>query len=252
MAAFVTVFVVSYILHGIGITVGYHRLLSHRSFRCAKALEYFIVLCGYLAFQGSPAWWSTIHRVHHKNADTDADPHSPDDGWLHAYIGWIRADFKLAVDTICRDIVQDPVYAAVDKIDSLAIPINLAFRGIIWYFFGWQAALANLVASLLVFQIPMILNLFCHLPQLGYKNFNSADKAVNVWWVGILALGEGWHNNHHVIPGSARMGMRKFEFDFSWLVIKLFAFLGLATAVNDGRVQEESEYRKNKELARVQ
>ncbi|MGG2324820.1 hypothetical protein, partial [Salmonella enterica] len=78
----------------------------------------------------------------------------------------------LAVDTICRDIVQDPVYAAVDKIDSLAIPINLAFRGIIWYFFGWQAALANLVASLLVFQIPMILNLFCHLPQLGYKNFN--------------------------------------------------------------------------------
>lgn len=101
----------------------------------------------------------------------------------------------------------------------------------------------------------MWLNLFCHLPRLGYKNFASDDQSVNVWWVGLLACGEGWHNNHHVHPGSARMGMSKWEFDITWLIIRLLSALGLASQVNDGRAAVAAIANKSanveKELTRV-
>lgn len=233
MVTFLVVFLLSYIAHGLGVTVGYHRLLSHRSFRSGKALEYLLVGAGYLAFQGSPLWWSTLHRVHHKNTDTEFDLHSPRKGWMHAYFSWTLQDLNLDSEKHCKDITNDPVYLFLDKCDAWVIPINLALRGIVWALFGWQIALANLLAAVCVVQIPMLLNLFCHIPSLGYKNFDSVDDASNVWWVGILALGEGWHNNHHVFPGSARMGMRPFEFDLSWLFIRLCQRLGLISQVND-------------------
>ena len=240
MAVFISVFLISYLLHGLCVTVGYHRLMAHRSFRCVKAVEYLLVLGGYLAFQGSPVWWATIHRLHHKTADTERDPHSPKRGWIHAYMGWTLEDYNFPVEKICSDLVRDPVYALLDKIDVLAIPINLLARLILLCIFGWKVALANLLAGVCVFQIPMILNLFCHLPKFGYKNFPSSDNAVNVWWVAMLALGEGWHNNHHVYPGSARMGLRKSELDFSWGTIKLLARLGLASHVNEATLQRRA------------
>ncbi len=235
------VFIISYIVHGLGVTVGYHRLLAHRSFRCAKPFEYLIVLMGYLAFQGSPLWWSTMHRVHHKNTDTELDLHSPRKGWWHAYFSWTLMDLNIDSDKYCRDLTSDPVYVFLDKYDSWVIPINFAFRGLVWLVFGWQIALANLISAILVVQIPMLLNLFCHVPSLGYKNFKLDDDSTNVWWVGLLALGEGWHNNHHAYPGSARMGMRAGELDLSWFFISLCAKLGIVSQVNDANVLKSSK-----------
>jgi sn-1 stearoyl-lipid 9-desaturase len=239
----IVLFIVFYTLHGLGVTVGYHRLLSHRAFKCAKFVEYFFVMLGYLAFEGSPIWWTAIHRAHHKHVDTPLDPHSPRYGLWHSYFGWL---FELEYpDHIvpaeqCKDLLNDPIYRFFEQNGNLQrmnfcnFTINLLVRGVLWAIFGWQVALMSLLAGLAVIQIPLMLNVACHLPQLGYKNFVTKDDGVNVWWVGILAFGEGWHNNHHAYPGSARNGMRKFEIDMSYMVIKLMKRLGWVSWINHG------------------
>lgn len=243
MTSFLIAFLVSYIWHGFGITIGYHRLLSHRSFKCGKALEYFWVLPGYLAYEGSPIWWAAIHRAHHRHVDTPLDPHSPRYGVMHSYFGWLfEMKYPSHIDPAiqCKDLMADPIYRLLEcngdlrAMNNVCFAVNMAFRGALWFFFGWQVALASLLASFAVMQIPLMLNVICHIPKLGYKNFAMEDDSVNVWWVGILGLGEGWHNNHHAYPGSARNGMKLHEFDLSYLAIKLCKLLGLVSWLNQG------------------
>lgn len=236
------VFIVSYIWHATGITIGYHRLLSHRALTCPKFVEYFFVLGGYLSFEGSPIWWSAIHRAHHKYVDTPLDPHSPRFGMAHSYYGWLgEKTYAPHIDPNiqCPDIVADPLYRMLEFNGVLqyghlcGFAVNFAYRGLLWYFFGPGVAIASLLAGIAVLQIPLLLNLVCHLPKAGYKNFATDDDSVNVWWVGLLAMGEGWHNNHHAYPGSARSGMRAAEFDASWLILKTLKFFGLVGRLNE-------------------
>jgi stearoyl-CoA desaturase (delta-9 desaturase) len=241
---FLTIFLASYYWHGLGVTIGYHRLLAHRSFRCSKALEYLLVLGGYLGFQGSPIWWTSVHRVHHRHADTTGDIHSPKTGKFHAYMGWMMDDLDIRVEEVAGDLCKDPIYVFLDRIDERCkLAINIAFRVLLLVLFGWQVALASLLAGICVLQIPLLLNLFCHLPELGYKNFASTDNAVNVWWVAMLTAGEGWHNNHHVYPYSPRMGLARYEFDLSWLVILALKKIGLIYRLNPqpSLVQQEEQ-----------
>jgi stearoyl-CoA desaturase (delta-9 desaturase) len=235
-------FVIFYVWHALGVTVGYHRLISHRSFACPKFVEYFWVLAGYLAFEGSPIWWATIHRAHHRYADTKLDPHSPRNGIYEAHVGWLtHRGYAKHVDpqTQAKDLVNDPLYSFLEqdgvwkRAHLMAFSSSLAFRLIIWACFGWVAALASLLAGLAVLQIPLMLNVVCHIPKLGYKSYAVKDDSVNVWWVALLAMGEGWHNNHHASPGSARTGIRLWEVDVSWLTILLMKHLGLAWRINE-------------------
>jgi stearoyl-CoA desaturase (delta-9 desaturase) len=239
---FVALFLLFYLWHALGVTVGYHRLVSHRSFACPKWVEYFFVSGGYLAFEGSPIWWATIHRAHHRYADTALDPHSPRNGIREAHYGWItHRGYPDHIDPHkqAKDLVKDPVYSLLDRNGSwheshwTALAICLGFRLLIWACFGWVAALASLAAGVAVQQIPLMLNVVCHLPKFGYKTYSVTDDSVNVWWVAILAMGEGWHNNHHASPGSAKTGMRPWEFDVSWLTISLMKRLRLAWRVNE-------------------
>jgi len=241
MLEFLVLFLLFYIWHALGVTVGYHRLISHRSFSCSKAVEYFFVLAGYLAFEGSPIWWATIHRAHHRYDDTELDPHSPRYGLFHAHIGWImEGGYPKHIDPASQstDLVNDPLYRFLEqggdwhRAHWLAFAIGSLFRLAILLCFGWVPALASLAAGLIVLQIPLMLNVICHLPRFGYKNYATADDSVNVWWVGVLAMGEGWHNNHHASPGSARTGMKPMEIDMSWWTIKLMRRLGLVWRVN--------------------
>jgi len=110
--------------------------------------------------------------------------------------------------------------------------LNLAFRGVILVFFGWVPALASLLAGLAVQQIPLLLNVICHLPEHGYKTYAAEDDSVNVWWVGLLAMGEGWHNNHHAAPGSARSGMAWYELDLSYWMLLFMSKVGLISRMN--------------------
>lgn len=242
MLEFAVLFVAFYIWHACGITIGYHRLLSHRSFSCPKWVEYFWVFPGYMAFEGSPIWWSTYHRAHHKYVDTPLDPHSPRNGLKEAYTGWLTAKVypsHIIPAEQSKDLLKDPVYVFLEQGGSLprghalGFFFALSFRVILWACFGWQVALASLLAGLAVLHIPLMLNVACHLPKLGYKNYTIDDDSVNVWWVGILAMGEGWHNNHHAQPGSAKTGfMRPWEFDLSWLIICLMKKLNMVQRVN--------------------
>lgn len=242
MLKFLTLFTVSYLWHGMGTTIGYHRLLSHRSFKCPKAVEYFWVLGGYLAFEGSPLWWTAMHRAHHKYTDTALDPHSPRYGLKNAYYGWMtQKSYPLHIDPNlqCPDLASDPVYRFLDqggkwkRAHMLAATTGLLFRAGLWSLFGWRAALASGLAGVCMLQIPLLLNVVCHTPKLGYKTYERNDDSVNVWWVALLAHGEGWHNNHHAFPGSARSGLKAHEIDLSWLTLKLMQAAGLVHSMSE-------------------
>lgn len=246
---FLSTFVGSYLWHMMGVTIGYHRLLAHRSFKCPKLIEYFWVLGGYLAFEGSPIWWATIHRAHHRFTDEPLDPHSPRYGLLNAYLGWMyhkKYPEHINPAIQAKDIISDPFYRFLEqdgnwpKAYALAALLGISFRAFLLMRFGWLPALANLASALTVQQIPLLLNVVCHQPKLGYKNYDTGDDSVNVWWVALLTAGEGWHNNHHAFPGSARSGFRPFEFDASWLVLRLLKQLGLVDWMNEASI--ESNY----------
>lgn len=241
---FLTAFVLFYVWHMMGVTIGYHRLLSHRSFRCPKIVEYFWVLGGYLAFEGSPIWWATIHRAHHRYTDDTLDPHSPRYGWMNAYYGWIfRSKYPdyITPGDQAKDLVKDPIYRFLEqnghwhRAHVLAVLFGLTFRIVLLLCVGWPIALASLAAGVLVQQVPLLLNVVCHLQNMGYKSYQTGEDSVNVWWVALLTAGEGWHNNHHAFPGSARSGFKPFELDPSWLMIRLMKLFGLV-----GRLHEES------------
>jgi hypothetical protein len=114
-----------------------------------------------------------------------------------------------------------------------ALPIGVAPCSVLWSLFGWKVAFASGLAGVAMLQIPLLLNVACHIPRLGYKKFARNDDSVNVWWVALLAHGEGWHNNHHAFPGSARSGFTKHEFDLSWEMLRLSRRLGLVTQMNE-------------------
>jgi sn-1 stearoyl-lipid 9-desaturase len=258
---YVIAFFLLYAWHGMGITVGYHRLLSHRSFRCNKLFEYFWVAGGYMTFQGSPIWWSAIHRAHHRYSDTPLDPHSPNDGIFHALYGWLLSGkYPAHIDpkVACPDVSRDRIYQVLEcggnpaMASLLNLIINIVVRTIAWNTIGWQWVAIDLLATAIVFNAPQMLNVACHMPKIGYKNFAVKDDSVNVWWVAILAMGEGWHNNHHAYPGSAQTGLRWWEVDMSWLTIKLGSKLGMVSWMNVPQSMHDKLVRRKGALVRLE
>jgi stearoyl-CoA desaturase (delta-9 desaturase) len=237
MLLFLTVFIVSYLYHGLGITIGYHRLLAHRAVRLPRLIEYLIVSGGYLCFEGSPIAWVATHRVHHRSTDKPGDPHSPLNGFWHSFAGWLFSpEYKTPKDQfpiVVPDLLRDPVYKAVDPSNPktqwlICLGFCLLFRLSILLLLGPLALLANVLAAGTIFIAAFLVNSVCHIPAFGYRNFETADQSRNVWWVGLMALGEGWHNNHHALPQSARHGLSWREPDISWYAILALKALGLA------------------------
>ncbi len=224
------IFLLFYLYHGIGITLGYHRLLSHKCVSMPKWLMYFIVMGGYLSFMGSPIVWVAMHRSHHQNTDLAKDPHSPLHGLFHSFIGWMFELSKyLSNDEIkqqTKDLFTDPVWRFLGtkncyKQGLLCLGFCTLYRCLLFCIGGVNLVIINIIACCAVSISTQLVNVICHKPQawFSYRNYPTNDNSLNVWWVGILALGEGFHNNHHHNPKSARHGLRWFEFDFTWLVI---------------------------------
>lgn len=233
-------FCLSYLYHGLGITLGYHRLLTHKAVTVPSWLMYFIVSGGYFALMGSPIVWVGVHRLHHQKSDLAGDPHSPLDGFKHALYGWmfnmseVQSDEELRAQ--CKDLIKDPVFIKLGDCHKaeqamLCLKWCIAFRVVIYVLFGAGALLANLAATWMVFWSTQLVNAVCHLPRFGYRSYQTKDESLNVWWVGILALGEGWHNNHHAMPTSARHGIDWWEVDVTWYAIWLLEKLQLGTKV---------------------
>ncbi|MBX9670965.1 MAG: fatty acid desaturase [Candidatus Obscuribacterales bacterium] len=251
MDAFLIAFVFFYFWHTFGISIGYHRLLTHRAVQCVKPLEYFFVIGGYLALEGSPVWWACMHRAHHRYADTDLDPHTPRKGIKYAYNGWLgKRDYPdhLSPQRQCSDIINDPLYSWLEqdghlrKASQLCFWLNVGFRVLLLFTLGPAVAIASLLAAIISHQQPLIINTVCHLPdRFGYRNFDTKDDSINVWWLAVATVGESWHNNHHTFPGSAKFGLKAHEFDASWVLLKMFQSIGLVKKINQPRIEMKQE-----------
>lgn len=240
MATFILAFILFYCYHAFGITVGYHRLLTHRSFKVAKPLEYAIVSGAYLALEGAPIFWVTTHRLHHAYSDRNGDPHSPVHGFFHAFIEWMwKPNVTISSEESLRlapDLYKDPVYKFLHcthtHMDGLmCLFFCIVFRIAIFCWFGPIVLAANLFASFFAFLGPLLVNSIGHLRQFGYETYPCKDNSRNVPFVAFMSMGEGWHNNHHAFPHSARHGLKMTEFDPSWLVIRFLNIIGLAKDV---------------------
>jgi stearoyl-CoA desaturase (delta-9 desaturase) len=241
-SALVVVAVISYLTGVLGITLCYHRVLTHRSFRLRKPLEYLFATFGTLALQGDPIRWVAVHRKHHAHADHDGDPHSIQRGFKWAHVDWLYRN-NVAMPTqaeILRyapDLYADPFYRALQY---LSVPLQIALAVMLFALGGWCWVVWGVFVRLVVsYHSTWLVNSAAHM--LGYRTYRTTDHSTNCWWVAVLAFGEGWHNNHHAFPFSARHGLRWFEIDMTWWHVKLLAFLRLAD-----RIRIPSEHMRRK------
>ena len=228
----------------VGIGMAYHRLLTHRGYKTPKWVEYFISACGCLALEGGPIFWVATHRVHHQNSDHEGDPHTPHDGTWWAHAGWILSGRALHSETAllgryAPDLTRDKVHVWLSKYHYLPLVVT----GVLQIALG--AALAapghrvigalgmvlwgTFLRTTLGLHATWLVNSATHL--WGKRRFETKDDSRNNWWVAILTGGEGWHNNHHAHPVSARHGLAWYEFDINYYGIWLLSKVGLAEKV---------------------
>ena len=224
-----------YVFVAIGVTVGYHRMLTHRSFVPHPAIKVVLLILGSMALEGDAIQWTATHTKHHALADRPGDPHSPLDGFFHAHLGWVFAEADADPRKYCRHLLQDRLVVFVSRTHLLwvvvAMAIPFAVGGALG---GWAGALTGLlwgglVRQFLTHHVTWSVNSVCH--TFGKRAFDTRDASRNEWVVGLLAFGEGWHNNHHAFPRSAFHGLRWWQFDLAGYTIRLFERLGLASEV---------------------
>jgi sn-1 stearoyl-lipid 9-desaturase len=218
-----------WITGGLGITLGWHRLLSHRSFQVPKWLEYFFAFCGTLALQGGIIWWVGLHRHHHLHSDQDVDHHDSKKGFIWSHVRWMCFDVPAESDIprFTKDIADDPFY---QFLNNYFFPLQVALGVILYAIGGWPFVFWGVFARLvIVYHCTWLVNSATH--KFGYRNFETTDNSTNCWWVAITTYGEGWHNNHHAYQYSARHGMKWWEIDITWMTIQVLQLLGLATKV---------------------
>jgi stearoyl-CoA desaturase (delta-9 desaturase) len=230
--AFFTALGLYWISLSLGIGMGYHRLLTHRSYQTPKWVEYFLAICGTLALQGGPIAWVATHRIHHKFSDQAGDPHTPRDGKWWAHIVWMlvgdatnshTAECSRYAPDLCKDRflvwLSRYNYAALA---ILAIPL-FVFGG--WPFLLWGVFFRVTIGLHVTWMVNSLTHFW------GRRRFATRDDSRNNWLVALLSFGEGWHNNHHAYPTSARHGLAWYEIDVSWMTIRLLQLVGLAKSV---------------------
>ena len=234
-----------YLLTATGITVGFHRLLTHRSFQTSKPLEYLFAILGSMAVQGPVIAWVADHRKHHAHTDEEGDPHSPHvspeggvkgvfSGLWHAHTGWLlssqgRADWK----RYAADLYDDAGMRSISRRFPLLVLATLAVPALAGYLIGGGLLGAltgllwgGLVRIFFVHHVTWSVNSVCHF--FGSRRFDTDDHSTNVFWLAIPSLGESWHHNHHAFPRSAVHGLKRWEPDPSGLIISAMERLGLA------------------------
>ena len=215
-----------------GIGMGYHRLHTHRGYRVPKLLEYFLAFCGTLTLEGGPIYWVATHRRHHHHSDTDLDPHTPRHGGFWSHMGWIIFGQSMHSDTerngkYAPDLLKDRYYRVLSEWHW----VPLIVLGVVALIFGGIGMMLWLVPLRVVIGLhsTWLVNSATHM--WGGRRFSTKDDSRNLWWVALITFGEGWHNNHHAHPVSARHGMAWYELDISYLQILLLEKLGIAKAV---------------------
>ena len=219
-----------YTLVMLGVTLGYHRMLAHRSFRCHPFIKFILLVLGSMSLQGYAIEWAATHIKHHALADREGDPHSPLEGFFHAHIGWIFGYGQNNPDPnlYCRHLLSDHLVIFISRTYLFWVVLGLVIPLVIgsWTGFLW----GGLVRVFLVHHVTFSVNSVCH--TFGKREFQTKDQSRNQWIVGLLTFGEGWHNNHHAFPRSAFHGLHWWQFDLSCYIIRGRERLGLADDVH--------------------
>jgi len=223
-------FLVGYLITGMfGITLSYHRQLAHRSFTTPKWLEYVFAYCGALALQSHPINWVSSHRHHHGGTETENDVHSPLDGFWWSHMGWLldaEGTWMRKDKSNVGDLQSQPFYRLLQKTYALNA-IVLPIVGL-YLFGGLPCVLWGFFARVVwVWHVTWAVNSVSHV--WGFKDWNTQDNSMNNWVVGALAFGEGWHNNHHAFETSCRHGLKWWQIDATWYVVKMLSWVGLAS-----------------------
>ena len=232
-----------YLVTGLGVTVGYHRYFTHKSFECGPITKTVLGIAGSMSVEGSIFRWVAFHRAHHQHSDHEQDPHSPHGhgsgvwgvikGAYNAHVGWMLKTSDKGLERYVTDLKQDRLTRTISDLFPLWMVLSLIIPAVIGGLvsMSWGGALlgfvwGGLIRVLFVHHATWSVNSVCHL--WGTRAFKSHDESRNNAIVGVLALGEGWHNNHHAFPTSARHGLKWWQFDASWIVIQAMHKLGLA------------------------
>lgn len=232
----VVIATVMYAVSGMGVTVGFHRYLTHRSFRARRPVRIVLAIAGSLALQASPTQWVADHRRHHRFSDRYGDPHSPwrygtgfrslSKGFFYSHVGWLYDWEKTDERHYAPELVADPDIDFISRTFGLWVAVSLLLPPLVGGLWGWswKAALTAFIwGSLarigLLHHVTFAINSVCHIS--GRRRFVTRDRSRNVWWLALLSFGESWHNFHHAEPTSARHGVRFVEIDTSAMLIKM-------------------------------
>ena len=217
-----------WIAGSLGIGMGYHRLHTHRSYKLPRLFEYFLAICGTLSLEGGPIFWVATHRIHHQFSDKPGDPHSPRDGGFWAHMGWILMgktfhNNNSELLAYVPDLRKDKFHLWISEYHWVPIVIV----GVVLWAVGGLSVLLWGVFFRTVFLLHSTWFVNSGTHMWGSKRFATDDDSRNLWWVAYLSFGEGWHNNHHAHPQSARHGLAWYEVDLNWYGIRTLQALGL-------------------------
>jgi len=243
-ALFVALFLY-WVTVGLGISLGYHRLHTHRSYKIPKLLEYFFAVCGASTLEGGPIFWVATHRIHHQKSDQEGDPHSPHDGAWWSHVGWIlvgeaKHNNTAMMSKYAPDLAKDRFYVWLNNYHWVPV---FALAVVLFAMGGLPFVLWGMCVRIVVgLHATWLVNSATHM--WGSRRFATRDDSKNNWWVALLTFGEGWHNNHHAHPTSARHGLAWYEFDLSWIELKVLKSLGIAKSVHVANTEGQLEIRK--------
>ncbi len=238
--------IVALVLHwmavGLGISMGYHRLHTHRGFKTYLWFDYFLAVCGTLTLEGGPIFWVATHRLHHQFSDQPEDPHSPRVSGFWAHAGWIifgeaQHDDTARLARYAPDLSKDRFYRWLSGYHW--VPLTTLGLGLLAWG-GWGLVIWAIFLRVTVgLHATWLINSATHI--FGGRRFETDDDSRNVWWVALLTFGEGWHNNHHAHPVSAKHGLAWYEFDWTWVSLKLLNAVGLVWDLKVANVKSLEE-----------
>lgn len=232
----VSLMLVLYILSGMGITVGFHRMLTHKAFESQPWFKGMMLIFGCLAVEGDPTTWASTHIQHHAHSDEEDDPHSPMEGLWHSHVGWLF-NYQANPEVYGTWLRRDPVVVWVTKTWFIWVIVGFLIPTLIA---GWSGLLwGGFVRVFLTHHITWSVNSICH--TFGRRDYQTRDASRNNFIVGLLAFGEGWHNNHHAFPRSAFHGLRWWQIDTSGYFISICEKLGLVWNVYRVKLEDQQK-----------
>jgi stearoyl-CoA desaturase (Delta-9 desaturase) len=221
-----------------GVTAGYHRYFAHRTYKTSRIGQFLLAFLAQTSVQKGALWWAAHHREHHRHSDTDRDPHSPIRyGFWYAHVGWLFDETTKTDYARVKDLARYPELVVLNKFHLLP-PIVLGVA--VWLALGWSGLwIGFMLSTVLTWHLTFAINSMTHI--VGKQRFDSGDRSLNHWLLGLLTFGEGWHNNHHYFQSSTRQGFFWWEIDLSYYVLRLLAVFGLVWDLKEppARVYEE-------------